>query len=236
MLKTLKEEVLQANKALHNHGLAILTWGNVSGYDPQSGLIVIKGSGIDYDQMTVGDLAVVDLEGKTAEGKIVPSTDLDTHLELYRHFPTVRGVAHTHSGYATIWAQAERDIPCLGTTHADYFKGAIPCTRAMTDEEIQGQYELNTGKVIIEHFQGVDPMQMRAVLVRGHGPFTWGASATDALHISIILEEVAKLAFRVELLQGDRAQTLDPRLCQRHYDRKFGANAYYGQCARGDKR
>lgn len=229
MLEKLKKEVLSANRSLRHDGLVVLTWGNVSGYDPGTGLIVIKASGVDYDEMALEDMVVVNLEGDIIEGIRRPSTDLDTHLEIYRNFAGVRGVAHTHSQYATIWAQIGECIPCFGTTHADYFPGPIPVTRAMTTDEIAGPYEKNTGDVIIETFRELDPLAMRAVLVRSHGPFVWGESASDALHIATVLESVAFMALHTRLLLNGREAPITKELMVRHYERKFGPNAYYGQ-------
>ena len=229
MLEQLKEEVLKANKLLSSEHLAILTWGNVSGFDPEKGLVVIKGSGVEYNIMESQHLTVLDLGGNVVEGECNPSTDLDTHLEIYRNFKNVRGIVHTHSTYATVWAQKGRAIPCYGTTHADYFKGDIPCTRKITKEEIGRDYEKNTGKVIVETFCGLDPDVMRAVLVRCHGPFVWGNSALDALHNAVVLENVAKMAFLTDGRVPGQEPLVDDELLKKHYNRKFGADAYYGQ-------
>ena len=230
MLEKIKQEVLCANKMIQTTGLAILTWGNISGYDRESGFVVIKGSGIPYESMTEKDLAVVELETGKTIGDICPSTDLNTHLELYRNFPEIRGVAHTHSCYATIWAQAGRDIPCLGTTHADYFMGSVPCTRALRPEEVRHAYELNTGKVIVETLKDWKIHNTCAILVRKHGPFAWGSSAQDALHNALILENVAKMACFTEILGANEGvESLDFALLDKHYNRKFGVDAYYGQ-------
>jgi L-ribulose-5-phosphate 4-epimerase len=229
MVENLKQQVLQANKMLRSEKLAVLTWGNVSGRDEETGLVVIKASGVDYDDMTTGHMVVVDLDGRRVEGGCRPSTDLETHLELYRNFEYARGIVHTHSNYATIWAQKGKHIPCYGTTHADYFKGDIPCTRKMTDDEVNSDYELNTGKVIVETFQHLDPAMMRAVLVRCHGPFVWGCSAMDALHNAVVLENVARMAYMMGT-NGDVAEPIiNGALMEKHYNRKFGEDAYYGQ-------
>lgn len=230
MVDALKREVLEANLGLRQASLAILTWGNASGFDPESGLVVIKGSGVEYARMTVEDLAVCDLDGNAVEGSTVsPSTDLPTHLEIYRSFPGARGVIHTHSPFATVWAQTGSDIPCFGTTHADYFPGPIPCTRALDPNEVDGEYERTTGRVIVERFDELDPATMRAVLVRYHGPFVWGSSPLDALHNAIVLEYVAEQAFNTSTLANGAEPAIDADLIQRHYDRKFGEDAYYGQ-------
>ncbi len=229
MLEELKQEVLEANKRLKTEKLVVMTWGNVSGRDPRSGLVAIKASGVEYDAMTLDDVVVVDLEGEIVEGSRRPSTDLDTHLELYRHFDGIGGVVHTHSHYATIWAQAGEGIPCYGTTHADYFPSTIPVTRPMTAAEINGEYEKNTGTVIVETFQEINPLRMRAVLVSGHGPFVWGRSASDALHIASVLETVAFMALHTRALLGAKEPFVSKELLAKHYERKFGPNAYYGQ-------
>ncbi|MGB4135868.1 MAG: L-ribulose-5-phosphate 4-epimerase AraD [Microbacterium sp.] len=230
MLEELKTQVLDANRGLRRESLAILTWGNASGYDPESGLVVIKGSGVEYEQMRVEDLAVYDLDGNTVEGSTVtPSTDLPTHLEIYRNFPDARGIIHTHSPYATVWAQRGTDIPCYGTTHADYFPGPIPVTRALRADEVDGEYELTTGKAIVERFADLDPGAMRAVLVRYHGPFVWGSSPLDALHNATVLEYVAQQAFNTVVLTEGADPTIDGDLVRKHYNRKFGEDAYYGQ-------
>ncbi len=229
MLEQLKEEVLKANKALKAEKLAILTWGNVSAYDEKSGLVVIKASGVEYDAMTTGDLVVTDLDGKVVEGRLNPSTDLKTHLEIYKNFKGARGAVHTHSPYATMWAQAGLPIACYGTTHADYFNGEIPCTRQLTEEEINGDYEENTGKVIAEAFEGKDPDEASAVLVACHGPFVWGGSAQEALENSIVLENVAMMAMASYSLLRGGTPLISKELMDKHYYRKHGKNAYYGQ-------
>ena len=230
MLEQLKRDVLEANLELPKYGLVTFTWGNVSGYDPESGLVVIKPSGVSYDGMTAEDMVVVDLEGKVVEGTKKPSSDTPTHLALYRAWPGVRGVVHTHSRNATTYAQACLDIVAGGTTHGDYFYGDIPCTRYMTPEEIAGDYELETGNVIIETFQkrGIEPLQIPAVLVRSHGPFTWGTSPAEAVHNAVVLEELAYMAMHSQLLIGD-APCMQQELLDKHFLRKHGPNAYYGQ-------
>lgn len=229
MLETLKKEVLEANKKLQTENLVVLTWGNVSGRDPDTGLIVIKASGVEYSEMTMDDLVVVDPEGKVIEGALNPSTDLPTHLVLYRHFQNIHGIVHTHSTYAAVWAQLGDGIPCYGTTHADYFPGAVPITREMTKDEIESAYEKNTGEVIVETFRDLNPETMRAVLVRNHGPFVWGDSASDALHNAIVLENVSKMDLFTRIAGDERSKEVSSVLLKKHYDRKFGDDAYYGQ-------
>lgn len=223
----LKEQVLRANLDLVKHGLIIFTWGNVSAIDRSSGLVVIKPSGIAYDDMKIGDMVVLDLEGKIVEGRLNPSSDTPTHLALYRAFPNIGGVVHTHSTYATAWAQASRDIPNLGTTHSDYFKDDIPCTRPMTHEEIDGDYELETGSVIVERFRAVNPDHTPGVLVANHGPFAWGSDADAAVHNAVVLEQVAKMAF-ITLGINPKAK-VNRDLVKKHFSRKHGPGAYYGQ-------
>lgn len=229
MLEALKEEVLAANLDLPRYGLVTFTWGNVSGIDRESGLVVIKPSGVPYEKLKADDLVVVDLEGNKVEGALKPSSDTPTHLALYRAFPSIGGIVHTHSPWATAWAQAGRGIPALGTTHADYFYGEIPCTRPMTEEEIRGAYELETGNVIIETFRtrGIDPAMVPGVLVHCHAPFVWGKDAHEAVHNAVVLEEVAKIGHRT--LQLREVGPMDQALLDRHFLRKHGANAYYGQ-------
>jgi L-ribulose-5-phosphate 4-epimerase len=228
MLEEMKEQVWEANLRLPECGLVVLTWGNVSALSRSEGLMVIKPSGVLYETMTAEDMAVVDLEsGKQVEGTLKPSSDTDTHLELYRRFPNIGGIVHTHSRWATVFAQAGRGIPPLGTTHADYFYGEIPCTRKMTEAEISGNYELETGKVIVETFAGDDPDTIPAVLVHGHGPFTWGTNAGDAVHNAIVLEEIAMMAWHTQVLSP--ASRLDKSLLDKHFLRKHGKYAYYGQ-------
>lgn len=229
MLEELKEKVLLANLALPKHGLVTFTWGNVSGIDREKGLVVIKPSGVEYDVMTAEDMVVVELaSGKTVEGKWKPSSDTPTHLALYRAFPNIGGVVHTHSRWATSWAQAGRSIPAYGTTHGDYFYGEIPCTRKMTQEEIGGAYELETGNVIIEAFYGKSPDDIPAVLVHSHGPFTWGIDPNNAVHNAVVLEELAFMAYHTEEINPDAAP-MQQELLDKHYLRKHGKNAYYGQ-------
>lgn len=227
-LKTLKEEVLQANLDLPKYGLVTFTWGNVSGIDRDKGLIVIKPSGVEYDLLTPGDMAVVDLMGKTVEGRYKPSSDTDTHLELYRNFPNIGGIVHTHSRYATSWAQAGKSIPAFGTTHADYICGEVPCTRSMTSGEINGEYELETGKVIVETFRNLNADYVPAVLVRNHGPFTWGKDPLDAVHNAVVLEEIAMMSINTLIIEKN-ADSMSEELMNRHFFRKHGAMAYYGQ-------
>ncbi len=229
MLEKLKQEVLEANLMLPKHGLVTFTWGNVSGVDRESGMFVIKPSGVEYDGMTADDMVVVSLEtGERVEGKYKPSSDTPTHLALYRAFKDVGGICHTHSRWATSFAMAGKGVIALGTTHGDYFYGEIPCTRKMTPEEIAGEYEKETGNVIIETFKGIDPMTIPAVLVMSHGPFTWGKDAHESVHNAVVLEEAAFMNYH--------AQTMTPgigpmqqELLDRHYLRKHGKNAYYGQ-------
>ena len=230
MLEALKEEVLQANLLLPKHGLVTFTWGNVSGLDRASGLVVIKPSGVPYETMTAEDMVVVDLEGKVVEGKWKPSSDTPTHAALYRAFPCIGGVVHTHSRRATTFAQAGMDIPAMGTTHGDYFYGDIPCTRPMTDEEIGGAYEAETGKVIIETFiaAGKSPESIPGVLAFSHGPFAWGADAAEAVHNAVVMEEVAFMDWHALMLNPDH-RDMQRALLDRHYLRKHGPGAYYGQ-------
>ena len=229
MLEQLKEQVFQANLLLPKYGLITFTWGNVSGIDREQGLVVIKPSGVSYDVMKADDMVVVTLEtGKVVEGSLKPSSDTPTHVELYKAFPNIGGVVHTHSRWATTFAQAGHGIVPLGTTHADYFYGEIPCTRKMTKAEIEGEYEKETGTVIIETFQGKDPDALPAVLVHSHGPFVWGADPMNAVHNAVVLEEVAFMNFHTLILEPD-LQSLQQELLDKHYLRKHGANAYYGQ-------
>ena len=230
MLEELKKAVYEANMDLPKYGLVTFTWGNVSGIDRESGLFVIKPSGVDYDKLTPDDMVVMDLNGNRVEGRYKPSSDTPTHLEIYKAFPSVGGVVHTHSSYATSWAQAGRSIPCYGTTHADYMYGEIPCVRCLTKEEIEGAYEENTGHLIVNEFNrmGKDPMAVLAVLCKNHGPFAWGKDAHEAVHNAVVLEEVAKMAYRAETI-NPRIQPAPQELQDKHYYRKHGANAYYGQ-------
>ena len=229
MLEALKASVLEANLALVKHNLVTFTWGNVSGIDPVSGLVVIKPSGVEYDGMTAEDMVVVDLQtGAVVEGKWKPSSDTPTHLALYRAYPEIGGIVHTHSRWATAWAQAGRGIPPYGTTHGDYFYGEIPCTRKMTPREIGGEYELETGNVIIETFAGRSAKDIPAVLVHSHGPFAWGTDPQNAVHNAVVLEELAFMAFHTEALTP-RIPPMQQELLDKHYLRKHGAGAYYGQ-------
>lgn len=228
MLEALKEQVLAANLALPKHGLVTFTWGNVSGIDRAAGLVVIKPSGVAYEGMTAADMVVVDMDGRRVEGRWKPSSDTDTHLELYRNFADIGGIVHTHSRWATIYAQARRDIPPLGTTHGDYFYGPIPCTRLMTPAEIAGRYELETGKVIVETFRDRDPNAVPAVLVASHGPFAWGRDAGEAVHNAVVLEELAFMAWHDQMAQPD-LPPMQRELLDKHYLRKHGRTAYYGQ-------
>ena len=228
MLEKLKQEVWEANLDLPKQGLVVYTWGNVSGIDRETGLVVIKPSGVEYEYLKVEDMVVVDLEGNVVEGKLNPSSDTPTHLEIYKAFPEVGGVVHTHSSMAVSFAQAGRSLPAMGTTHADYFYGAVPCTRAMTPEEIAGEYEKETGKVIVETFKNIPALEVPAVLVREHGPFTWGKTPSDAVYHSVVLEEVSKMAFHTALLAQDMAN-MQQALLDKHFLRKHGKNAYYGQ-------
>jgi len=241
MLEELKAKVCKANLDLVKHGLVLFTWGNVSAIDRESGLVVIKPSGVSYDNMKPADMVVVDLDGKVVEGDLNPSSDTPTHVVLYRAFPDIGGVVHTHSTYATAWAQAGRDIPNIGTTHADYFHDDIPCTRDMRKEEVFSEYEKETGNVIVERFKGLNPNDTPAVLVRNHGPFAWGTDADNAVHNAVVLEEVAKMAFIAMTVhsgftgakrnpyQADPKPTMNNLLIEKHYSRKHGPNAYYGQ-------
>ena len=229
MLEALKEQVWKANLALPKHGLVTFTWGNVSGIDREAGLVVIKPSGVDYETMTADDMVVLRLsDGEKVEGKWKPSSDTPTHLALYRAFENLGGIVHTHSRWATSWAQAGRGIPAYGTTHGDYFYGEIPCTRKMTPAEIGGEYELETGNVIIETFEGKSPDEIPAVLVNSHGPFAWGKDANEAVHNAVVLEELAFMAFHTEALNPN-VNTMQQELLDKHYLRKHGKNAYYGQ-------
>jgi len=228
MQEELKKAVCQANLELQKQQLIIYSWGNVSGIDRSAGVVVIKPSGVSYDELTPDKMVVLDLEGKIIEGTLNPSSDTPTHLELYRNFETIGGICHTHSPSATMWAQACKEIPCFGTTHADYFYGPIPVTGVMTEEQIKNNYELNTGKVIIERFDGMDPMQMPAILVANHGPFTWGANPATAVEATIVLEEIAAMALGTITINPGQGQ-ISSVLLDKHYLRKHGKNAYYGQ-------
>ncbi|MCX7986191.1 MAG: L-ribulose-5-phosphate 4-epimerase [Bacteroidales bacterium] len=227
MLEQLKEKVFKANLQLVEHGLVIFTWGNVSGIDRDSGLVVIKPSGVEYSEMTPDDMVVVDLNNKVVEGKLRPSSDTPTHTYLYRQFPAIGGIVHTHSTYAVAWAQACRSIPALGTTHADHFYGSGPCTRVLTTEEVESAYEHNTGKVIVETFSDIDPVAVPGVLVANHGPFAWGDTPEKAVYNAVVLEQVAQMAFLTVLLGND--SPIASYILDKHYNRKHGKNAYYGQ-------
>jgi len=232
MLDDLKKTVYEANMALKAHGLIVFTWGNVSGIDRSKGLFVIKPSGVPYEELKPSDMVVVDMSGNKVEGDLSPSSDTPTHLALYQAFPSAQGVVHTHSRWATVWSQAGRGIPAYGTTHGDYFYGEIPCTRQMTAEEIAGSYELETGNVIVETFvsQGLDPAQIPAVLVQSHGPFTWGKDAADAVHNAVVLEELAMMAWHTERLpEAALRRPMQSELLDKHFLRKHGPGAYYGQ-------
>jgi L-ribulose-5-phosphate 4-epimerase len=227
MLEELKQEVFQANLDLVKHGLVLFTWGNVSGIDRKKGRIVIKPSGVSYDDMKPEDMVVLDLDGKIVEGRLKPSSDTATHLVLYQSFPNIGGVVHTHSTYATAWAQAGKNIPNIGTTHADYFKDDIPCTRDMSSEEITGNYEKETGRVIVERFSKINPNDTPGVLVNNHGPFSWGKNAHDAVHNAVVLEQIAKMAYLS--LEINPCLKMNEALIEKHFSRKHGTNAYYGQ-------
>ena len=230
MLEELKERVYKANMELPEKGLILYTWGNVSGIDREKGLIVIKPSGVEYKGMKASDMVVVDLSGNVVEGDLNPSSDTATHIELYKAFEEIGGVVHTHSTWATIWAQSGRDIKAYGTTHADYFYGAIPCTRKMTKEEIEGAYEKETGKVIVETYKerNLNPLYVPGVLVNSHGPFTWGKTPEDAVHNSVVLEEIGRMAASMEMFNS-KTESMQQELLDKHFLRKHGANAYYGQ-------
>ena len=230
MLEDLKQKVYEANMLLPKYGLVTFTWGNVSAIDTESGLFVIKPSGVDYEKMTPADMVVMDLQGNKVEGDLRPSSDTPTHLELYKAFPEIGGIVHTHSSYATSWAQAGRSIPCYGTTHADYIYGEVPCLRCLTKEEIDEAYEENTGHLIVNEFQRMNKevMAVPAVLCKNHGPFAWGKDVMDAVHNAVVLEEVAKMAYRTETI-NPKVAPAPQELQDKHYYRKHGANAYYGQ-------
>lgn len=226
----MKQEVFEANLLLSKQGLVLFTWGNVSAVNRENGQVIIKPSGVSYEKMKVEDLVIVDMDGNIISGSYKPSSDLETHLELYRNFPECQAVVHTHSTMATAWAQAGMDLPAFGTTHADYFYGAIPCTRALTDVEIEGAYEQETGRVIVETFKmrNIDPMAVQGVLVNGHGPFTWGAGPMDAVNNTIVLEEIAVMASGSVTL-NPKLHGISQQLLDKHYLRKHGEDAYYGQ-------
>lgn len=227
MLEALKEKVCRANLELVDHGLVIFTWGNVSAIDREKGLVVIKPSGVSYEGMKPKDMVVLNLEGNVVEGEWKPSSDTLTHLVLYRAFPSVGGIVHTHSTYATSWAQAGKDIPNIGTTHADYFSGPVPCTRDMTQAEVEGAYEEETGNVIVERFSTLDPGHIPGVLVKNHGPFSWGKDAQEAVHNAVVMEQVAKMAFVA--MSVNPGLSMNPHLIRKHFSRKHGPEAYYGQ-------
>jgi len=227
MLEQLKEEVFQANLDLVKYGLVIFTWGNVSGIDREKGLFVIKPSGVDYSVMKASDMVVVDLDGNVMEGNLKPSSDMPTHLVLYKEFPEIGGVVHTHSTYSTAWAQSGKALPIIGTTHADYFASDIPCTRDMTEAEVFGEYEMETGNVIVEAFAELKPMEIPGVLVKNHGPFSWGKDAHNAVHNAVVMEEISRMA--TFAFMNNPELTMNPHLVKKHYERKHGKNAYYGQ-------
>lgn len=234
MLEALKKKVFEANLRLVEYNLVVLTWGNVSAIDRESGLVVIKPSGVPYNSMTAEDMVVMDLNGNKVEGRLNPSSDTPTHLELYRSFENIGGIVHTHSPWACSWAQAGRDIPAYGTTHADFAFGGVPCTRGLTEDEVNNEYELNTGKVIVEEFnkRGIKPEECPAVLIHRHGPFTWGKDESKAVENALILEEVAKMAYQTESVAALSESSnigIEDYLLNKHYQRKHGKNAYYGQ-------
>ena len=230
MLEYLRQQVYEANMELPRHGLVTYTWGNVSAIDHEKGLIVIKPSGVDYNELAPDNLVIVDMDGNVVEGSLKPSSDTKTHLELYNAFPALGGIVHTHSTYAVAWAQACKDIPAFGTTHADYFYGAVPCTRKLTQEEVDSDYERNTGKVIVETFcdHNIDPIHVPGVLCANHGPFTWGKDAAQAVYHAVVLEEVAKMATKTELI-NPKVKPAPNCIRDKHFYRKHGENAYYGQ-------
>ncbi len=232
MLEALKQLVYEANMELPRYGLVTFTWGNVSAIDRETGMFVIKPSGVDYNELGPEDMVVMDLEGRKVEGKYNPSSDTPTHLELYKAFQKIGGIVHTHSSWATSWAQSGRGIPCYGTTHADYIYGEVPCLRCLTKEEIDQGYEKNTGLLITDYFKDKEYMAIPACLCKNHGPFTWGTNAREAVHNAVVLEEVAKMAYRCERINPDVAPA-PQELLDKHYLRKHGANAYYGQKAEG---
>jgi len=234
MLKDLKQKVLQANLDLVKYNLITLTWGNVSGIDREKNLVVIKPSGVAYDKLKTEDIVVVDLSGKVVEGNLRPSSDTPTHIELYKNFESIGGITHSHSEYATIFAQACQEIPCLGTTHADHFYGSVPLTRFLLKEEVEENYELNTGKIIIERFKDLDPVATPGVLLAGHAPFTWGKSPTESVMNNLILERIAKMAFYT-LQTNSVVKPLPEYILQKHFLRKHGPNAYYGQSKTDEK-
>jgi len=228
LLEELKAQVCRANLELVRHGLVTLTWGNVSGYDPDSGRVVIKPSGVSYDQMKPEHMVVVDLDAKVVEGELRPSSDTPTHVLIYRHFQGVHGITHTHSPYATMYAQARTPIACYGTTHADHFHGPVPVTRPLTEAEVAEGYEANTGKVIVERFADLDPLAMPGVLVAGHAPFAWGPGVAESVKNAVALEAVARMAITTKFINPD-APVLEDYVLEKHYQRKHGPDAYYGQ-------
>jgi L-ribulose-5-phosphate 4-epimerase len=228
MLEALRQKVLEANLEVVRRGLVLYTFGNASGVAREEGLVVIKPSGVPYEKLAASDLVIVDLDGKPVEGTFRPSSDLATHLVLYKAFPEIGGIVHTHSRAATVWAQARRAIPCFGTTHADYFYGPVPVTEPLTAQQIEGDYEGNTGHVIVRTFENLDPVTMRAVLVSGHAPFTWGKTPSEAAQLAVILEEIAALALQT-LAVNPAAKPLEQYLLDKHFLRKHGVDAYYGQ-------
>lgn len=228
MLEKLKQEVLEANLCLPKYGLVVFTWGNVSAIDESGKYVAIKPSGVEYDVLTRDDIVIVDLDGNVVDGKLNPSSDTPTHLELYRNFPGIKGIVHTHSRWATIFSQAKMDLNPFGTTHADYYYGKIPCTRLMKKEEIENDYELNTGRIIVETFKDKDPLQIPAVLVASHGPFAWGKSAMDAVHQAVVLEEIAMMNWH-SMMANKTLESMQNDLLNKHFLRKHGKNAYYGQ-------
>lgn len=227
MVEALKEKVYQTNIELVKHGLVLFTWGNVSAIDREQCIVVIKPSGVSYEAMKADDMVVLDMDGNILEGKLKPSSDTPTHLVLYKAFPEIGGIVHTHSTYATSWAQAGKDIPSIGTTHADYFYEAIPCTRQMTREEVAGNYEEETGNVIVERFKDINPVFVPGVLVENHGPFAWGKNADEAVHNAVVMEQVAKMAYISYTINPELS--MNPYLIEKHFNRKHGPNAYYGQ-------
>jgi len=229
MFQKLKQDVFDANMLLPKYGLITFTWGNVSAFDDETGLVVIKPSGIPYEIMKVEDMVVLDLSGKIIEGHRKPSSDTATHLELYRNFKNIRGIVHTHSHWATVFAQAGLPIAAFGTTHADYFAGEVPVTRLMTSSEIRGDYELETGKVIVERFKDLNPDHIPGVLVNAHGPFAWGKNANEAVHNAVVLETIAQMAFNTRMLMGNKVTEMQSELLNKHFYRKHGTGAYYGQ-------